>query len=404
MYSILDVDIDMYSILDVDIDMYIKKQSSQSNYCNFLFADGTTIHKAFDMKFGFNHPISDQKMAMFRDVLSELKIVVIDEMSMVGADLLYGVNKRLRDIFCSEDVFAGKSVILVGDLLQIRPVEGAYIFKLPLAKNFKTYSNAVELWKEFEPYVLRENHRQGEGNVWANHLNDMRIGKVTDEVIELLKTRLTDEPFLDDNSFHIFYTNYEVSQHNIKMIDKLETEEFQIPALLVHPDYWKPETNDKTGTVDTTSFLMTMIIKVGARVSMVFNISLIDGLVNGARGKVVGIEAKNGEVSAIIVAFDNPNAGERQREKYPNLSRKYADVNGTPIMRFDFEYPIKSRSGKPFGTKARVIQFPLRLSWASTAHKMQVSHFKFIIKVDTTIQSLSGPDSSKRIQSYLSLE
>ena len=345
------------------------------------------------MKWGFDHPISEQKMAMFRDILSELKIVVIDEMSMVGADLLYGINKRLQDIFCSQDLFAGKSIILVGDLLQLRPVQGTFIFKLPAAKNFRTYSLAYNLWQEFEPFVLKENHRQGEGSVWANHLNNMRVGEVTEEAIELLRTRLTDEPFLDDNSFHIFYTNREVFDHNIKMIDKLQTEEFQIPASLVHPDYWKPEVNEKDGTVDSTSFLMSMIIKVGARVSMVFNISLIDCLVNGAMGTVVGIEAKGQEVSAIIVAFDNPNAGERQREKYPNLSRKYADVNGTPIMRYDFEYPIKSSSGKPFGTKARIIQFPLRLSWASTAHKMQVSLFQSINYKRYYKTILSGSDS-----------
>ena len=339
--------------------------------CNIL--DGTTIHAAFDVKYGFHQPMSEQKMAQFRDNLSELKIVIIDEMSMVGADMLYNVHKKLCEIFCSEDLYADKSIFVVGDLLQLRPVDGTYIFNKPRDPNFKAFADGITLWQTFEPFVLRENHRQGNGSIWANHLNDMRVGKVTEEALELLQTRVTDEPFLEEDAMHVFYTNKEVTEHNFEMLDRLPGVEDIIAAQFIHPDYWTPDIKKKDGTVDTTNFVAGLYVKVRARVSMVFNISLVDGLVNGALGTVVGIEkCGKDEVTSIIVAFDCPETGERQRERYPMLSKKYADKNGTPIMRHDFEYPIKSKSGKPFGAKARVIQFPLRLSWASTAHKMQV--------------------------------
>ena len=316
--------------------------------------------------------MSAQKMAQFRDNLSELKIVIIDEMSMVGADMLYNVHKKLCEIFCSEDFFANKSMLVVGDLLQLRPVDGTYTFNIPRDPNFKAFADGNTLWQSFEPFVLRENHRQGDGSIWANHLNDLRVGKVTDEALELLQSRITDEPMLEEDAMHVFYTNKEVTEHNFEMLDRLPGSEDIIAAQMIHPDYWTPDIKKKDGTVDTTNFLMGLYVKVGARVSMVFNISIIDGLVNGSLGTVVGIEKSGSEVTSIIVRFDDQMTGERQRERYPTLSKKYEKENGTPIMRHDFEYPIKSKSGKPFGAKARVIQFPLRLSWASTAHKMQV--------------------------------
>ena len=206
-------------------------------------------------------------------------------------------------------------------------------------------------------------------------MNQLRIGNVTKEAIELLESRITYQSFLEESAMHVMYTNDEVNEHNMAMLESLPLEEVQIPAIMVHPGWYNPTVTQKDA--DGTGFLGTLIVKVGARVKLIYNVSVVDNLVNGSLGTVVGIERnEKNEVSSVIVALDDQNAGERQRQKYPFLSQKYADQNGTPIMRQDQEYQLKgiTRKGKNNAVTGRVIQFPLKLAWAQTAHSMQVSN------------------------------
>ena len=86
-----------------------------------LLSDTQTIHSALDLKFGdYGHdPLSDQKLAQLRYLLSELKVIIIDEVSLLGSDLFYRIHRRVCVIFQSKMPFANLIVILVGDLLQV---------------------------------------------------------------------------------------------------------------------------------------------------------------------------------------------------------------------------------------------------------------------------------------------
>ena len=310
-----------------------------------------------------------------REMLSELKFIIIDEASLLDADKLYMIHLRLCEVFqCdpTRDWFANKSIILVGDLLQLPPVNGHYIFAEPVNENFGPFYNADPLWRKFEPYVLRHIHRQAEERDWANTLNRIRVGQFTDEDEALLRSRITTEKYLDDDAMHVFYTNEEVDDHNNKMLDKIPGKADEIMAIKANPKGFTP--NVSKGTVHKTQFMNKLKIKNGSRVSLTFNVNTIDNLVNGALGTVVGIEKNSkGAVECIIVAFDDSKAGEQQRKKYPNMSKKYEHANGTPIYRQELEYQITSSKGRTIGARAKVVQFPLRLAWASTSHKMQVS-------------------------------
>jgi hypothetical protein len=90
-------------------------------------------------------------LAELRENLSELKLIIIDEMSLVHADLFYKIDARLKEIFKKQNPpvpFGGISVVLVGDLLQIPPVKGgdgkgkiSYIFSSPKhPKNINAYN------------------------------------------------------------------------------------------------------------------------------------------------------------------------------------------------------------------------------------------------------------------------
>ena len=83
---------------------------------------GITLTSAFDLNFGNQHvPLGDKKLAEFRTNLADLKLIIIDEISLVKADMLYQIHRRLCEIFpdCAKFPFAKRSVIVVGDLLQV---------------------------------------------------------------------------------------------------------------------------------------------------------------------------------------------------------------------------------------------------------------------------------------------
>ena len=99
-----------------------------------IFLGGITIHGAFDFRFGNEiTSSSDKKLAELRENLSELQLIIIDEMSLVSSDMLYKINAKLKEIFHQRKniPFAGIGMVLVGDLLQIPPVKAGYIFDKP---------------------------------------------------------------------------------------------------------------------------------------------------------------------------------------------------------------------------------------------------------------------------------
>ena len=105
-----------------------------------------------------------------RENLSELKLVVIDEMSLIDSDTFYKLDARLKEIFYKPGTpvpFGGVGIILVGDLLQIPPVKGGdgkkrmrHIFSRPSHPiNIIAY-DLYQLWNLFEAMTLTHNHRQ----------------------------------------------------------------------------------------------------------------------------------------------------------------------------------------------------------------------------------------------------
>ena len=131
--------------------------------CSYHVSDGCTLHGAFDFKFENEHRgLTDQKFAKLHDAYEYLQVLIIDEVSLIGADMLYQIHLRLCEIKKNpKELFGGISVILVGDLMQLAPVKGKYIFDEPNNPKFRPFHNVNSLWHSFKPMILSHNHRQG---------------------------------------------------------------------------------------------------------------------------------------------------------------------------------------------------------------------------------------------------
>ena len=341
--------------------------------------DGQTIHSAFDFKFGTEYTkLSDKKLDFFRDNLSELKLIIIDEISMVSADLIHNVHKRLCDIFGGVKLFAGIGYMFVGDLLQLKPVKGRFVFEQPYnPEHYQLFNSEEPIWNSCEAINLVHNHRQGAGSEWAELLNRMRVAQHTDEDVEVLRSRVIPDPYIPEleSACHIHYTKLEVKDNNVKRLTSLQTTQYMVPSRCRGPPGYKFIVK-QDGCIDDTPFLNNLFIKKGARIMLTLNVNTTDGLVNGSFGTIIDVVLLNGQVNYLIVKFDNPKYGAKQRASHPIQAGPYKSVNGTPIFKHNLRYRPPKIGGKKHFAEVSVLQFPLKLSWANTGHKIQGQSFK----------------------------
>ena len=98
---------------------------------------GHTIHSAFVLPINESKcddyvPLSNEKLVSLKEAIGDIKILVLDEISMVGTDLALSLHRKLSAIMRNQEPFGGGvSVLAVGDLLQLPPVSRFPIFDLP---------------------------------------------------------------------------------------------------------------------------------------------------------------------------------------------------------------------------------------------------------------------------------
>lgn len=164
-------------------------------------------------------------MESLRRQFEDMMLVIIDEMSLVGADMFYNVHKRFTEVLRNDEVFANRALLLVGDLLQIPPTKQKPIYHEPTyLQNKALYTSDGNLWKSCETVHLIDNKRQGAGK-WRNALDRMRIGGMNEDDEKLLETRrVSNDEHKNknyDDALHLFFSNEEVCNHNKTMINKL---------------------------------------------------------------------------------------------------------------------------------------------------------------------------------------
>ena len=296
--------------------------------------------------------MTDEKLNRLRKAYENLQVCIIDEISMVGADRLYDVSRRLCEILINNDAFGGILCMCFGDICQLPPPNARKVFVQPRTKqNQALYNSNESLWNNFKSVVLKVNHRQGENNLWTECLNRIRVAEyLAQDDIALLETRRTRHfPDIDfeHDALHAFYTNEEVETVNNARLDELTTPLEINEATIESSEVYTPDIKPH-GTIESTAFVKILKVKVGARVMLVWNVDILDSLVNGMTGEIIEIlwhwvDKRRTSMKAVVVKFDNENVGQAARERFGHLSATIRNRGGTPIFFSTTEFNIPGK-------------------------------------------------------------
>lgn len=279
--------------------------------------------------------------------------LIIDEFSMMSAELFEKIDKVCRAVRRNHKNFMGGiQLILCGDLLQILPVfnknEGIYgeqdtrlIFESELFNHIfsKKTGNIVELKKNF-----RQDNKS-----FVETLLRIRKGEHTESDVTKLQDRLLHKMKLDEESIqdavYLVVSNKKAQMINESNMNSIENKTVKYTANF-------SEQGDKEVTQELLRELqsqfkqkgiMEIELKQDARVMLIKNLSVEEGLVNGSVGKIKSFE-KVGIKTCPLVEFDN----------------------GTTRVIEEVEWELEYND-----SKAKAVQLPLMLAWSCTIHKIQ---------------------------------
>jgi ATP-dependent DNA helicase PIF1 len=320
--------------------------------------EGETIHSFFAIAPGIN-PDEAREEAFKRkktDVYRQIEMIVIDEISMVRADLLDCIDQFLRAARNKDIPFGGIQMVFIGDMYQLPPVvttEERDIFMQLYQSPYFFHSNVMReiftgMFSSFEYIELDTIYRQTNPE-FVEILNNIRTKTVTPEHIYHLNSR-TVEPDTKQNYIYLVGTNKQAEEINGMYLKKLRGQSFDF-AGDVEGEY---ERRNLPAEED-------LVLKVGARVMFVKNDP--DGRwINGTLGTVCKIEEDIGDAE-IEVEIDNG-------KKVEVTSVSWTNYRST----FNPEKKVieKQEIGK-------FTQIPLRLAWAITIHKSQGKTFDNVI-------------------------
>ncbi|XP_037823425.1 ATP-dependent DNA helicase PIF1-like [Lucilia sericata] len=139
------------------------------------------------------------------------------------------LDSRLKQIFKTTQPFGGMSILVFGDLKQLPPVGDKWIFSSNSSNPYGTIVGGA-LLDLFRFYELTEIMRQREDLSFAEALNNMAVGQMTTENIELIQFRVVNSSDnIPSDAIHLFVSNAEAELHNNLRLSRITTEEFTLP-------------------------------------------------------------------------------------------------------------------------------------------------------------------------------
>ena len=326
---------------------------------------GTTIHSGLKIPVNSFKSLTDKQRTLLRNKLIHVQL---DEISMVSSKLLLDIHKRLNEIFgvANERPFAGKSIVVCGDLYQLPPVMAKPVFSTE-----GSLINVFKLWHNFKLAELDETMRQKGDTAFIDLLNEIRVGELSSENEMVLKSRIIrlEDSNYPWNALHLYAENESVNVHNLKMLERLSSENFVSQSIDVFPKSFSDVEKNKVKNMkqtDTGGLAGELKLKIGARVMLVSNIDIDDRLINGQLGTVTNFKSRDGQIQIIYIKFDDTNDGLQAQKK----DRFALTINSIPVERTEASFSLNKRQNNSSSMVIRT-QFPLMLAYACTVHKVQ---------------------------------
>lgn len=315
-------------------------------------AGGVTIHSFFQLSFApfvpettFNSSQTHYRFSKEkRNIIRSMDLLVIDEISMVRADLLDAIDSALRRYRDREKPFGGVQLLMIGDLQQLAPVVKENEWEM-LKNYYETpYFFASRALREtvYMTIELKTVYRQSD-TFFLSLLNKIRENQADDEVLNELNRRYQPgfRPRKEEGYIRLTTHNYQAQKVNDNELASLSGQTYSFRAEIdgTFPEYLYPADE-------------VLTIKAGAQIMFLKNDpSSEKRYYNGMIGEVAAVN----DAGMIVRGKDNGNEFQLLPEEWGNY--KYVLNEETKEITEEIEGTFR--------------QYPIRLAWAITIHKSQ---------------------------------
>ena len=326
-------------------------------------AEGVTIHSLFQLPPQLFLPTDEARRQLFSEmqmrankqrVLRNLELLVVDEVSMVRADLLDTIDAVLRHFKHRPTIpFGGVQLLMIGDLFQLSPVVREEEWRLLQPFYDGPYFFQARVFRELQPVYIEFEHVYRQTNLeFLSILNEVRNNSLTPQSFAVLNSRVRS---LGVKEFRSLEGAITLSTHNSK-VDAINQREMDA---LKGREYTYNATITDTFPESMYPIDEQLVLKVGARVMFIKNDSSTDKLYyNGKLGVVTSLSKQ-----AINVRCDDGTEVNVHNEVWENI--RYNADSGSDQVQTEI-----------IGT---FTHYPLRLAWAITIHKAQGLTFDQLI-------------------------
>ena len=327
----------MHSFFQLPFNLYLPAATN-------IFGNNATVDKHQLLK---NLRFNKEKT----ELLNELELLIIDEVSMVRADLLQAVNDILQYVRQNNKPFGGVQLLLIGDLFQLPPVVSEDELELMRKEYESPFFFSAPVIRENPPLFieLKEVYRQKEAS-FINLLNNIRNNTLTTTDLDILRSRHK------SNLINETPKGITLSTHN-RMADAINQRELaKLPGKTIK--FSGSINGDFSEKALPTE--MELQLKPGAQIMFIKNDSGIEKrFYNGKLATVKYVSAET-----VRVEFnDTQEIFEIEKEKWTNI-------------RYTLNKETNKLEEEELGS---FTQYPIRLAWAITIHKSQGLTFDDVV-------------------------